>query len=822
MEYPVWHLAAFGGGFWIALIATVHVFVAQFAVGGGLFLVISERQAYKSGSSELLEYVKKHSKFFLLLTMVFGGVTGVAIWFVIALLSPQGTLTLIRQFVFAWASEWVCFACEIVALLIYFYSWKKMDRKDHMKIGWFYFLFAWLSLFLVNGIIAFMLTPGGWVESQNFWQGFFNPTFMPSLAYRTFMCVMLAGLFGYVTSTLIKDDKVRCEMVKICSFWTLAGFLLMLPSGWWYVEALPAAQHELMFDQSHRIHYFMQWYQYLAPVVFIGGLIMSFCMPRKVKFTGAILMLIISLGFTGSFEFIREAGRKPYVIWGYMYSNSVLVDKAEEMQGESFFKHAKWVPDDIREITDENRMKAGDWLFQLQCASCHSIGGPLNDIKKRTAKYSPAGMDAFLSGMGSLGRYMPPFFGTVEERSALADYIALGLNDYKKKPIDDIEMSEVVTPENISDEYVLMAWPLQGMSIMSGSSKIDFLTTSGNLVRAQLIMRGDSPEVVSDDVSVICKIRKTGNEYPMQLKDGYFESAAIPVTPYTETGYDPLPMADIEAHDADGNILAVTAVPVPVTTRMYCNKCHGGDWAEEGKGGIAGSTAMDILTTHDRDNHTNLVGMIKDGKSVDCFSCHNGENVPGVSASLHGFHAVYLSGRQNDACTTCHPPESMRGFHGSVGLECMNCHGSMEDHSIALLKGQDKTKAAKKLLGLLKPSGDFSSQDEIKPRYAWVQEPDCLTCHEEFGDPMAFSAFNSWNKDKDGLYSNRKGDMGAIMCAACHNDPHAIFPAENKLDNLRAVQVMGEAQPIGSAGTCTVCHESEMEYPVHHPGMGLE
>ncbi|WP_027180222.1 multiheme c-type cytochrome [Maridesulfovibrio bastinii] len=821
MEYPIWHLTALGGGFWIALIATVHVFVAQFAVGGGLFLVVSERQAYKSGSEELLEYVRKHSKFFLLLTMVFGGVTGVAIWFIISLLSPQGTLTLIRQFVFAWASEWVCFAGEIVALLVYFYSWKKMDRRDHMRVGWLYFAFAWMSLFLVNGIIAFMLTPGGWLESGSFWQGFFNDTFWPSLLFRTFICIMLAGLFGYVTSTWIKDTKIRCSMVRLCSLWTLVGFLFMLPCGWWYIKALPAAQSELMFDQSHRIHYFMQWFQYLAPVVFIGGLIMSFCMPRKVKLSGAVLLLILALGLTGSFEFIREAGRKPFVIWGYMYSNSVLVDKAAEMQGNSFFKHAKWAPEDLRQITDKNRMDAGRWLFQMQCASCHSIGGPLNDIKKRTSKYSPAGMDAFLSGMGKLSRYMPPFFGDKSERMALADYITEELNGYNHASPQGITQKDNAVQKAADGEYVLLAWPLQGMSIVSNDGMIQFASSQGNQLRAQLILKGDSPEVITDDVSLVCRVKGSANEYKMVAGDGYFESELIIYKSTTADGYDPLPVAEVEARDSDGKVIASTVTDVPATSRMNCYNCHGGKSFSE-TGGLADSTAMDILRTHDRDNRTDFCSLVEKGEQVKCSSCHNGKSQLGVSAALHGFHAVYLSGRSNDACTMCHPPESMRGFHTSVGLECVNCHGYIEDQAIALLKGEASVHSSGRFLKLLATSSDFNSAEEINPRQAWKQEPDCLTCHEDFSDPIAFSAFNVWNGDKAELYSNRKGDMSAIMCAACHDAPHAVFPSENELDNMGAIRLMGEAKPVGSGGTCTVCHENEMEYPAHHPGMGLE
>lgn len=36
MNYPVWYLPETGGGFLIALIAVLRVFVSHFAVGGGL------------------------------------------------------------------------------------------------------------------------------------------------------------------------------------------------------------------------------------------------------------------------------------------------------------------------------------------------------------------------------------------------------------------------------------------------------------------------------------------------------------------------------------------------------------------------------------------------------------------------------------------------------------------------------------------------------------------------------------------------------------------------------------------------------------------
>ena len=96
MNYPVWQLDAFGGGLLVAIVAIVHVYISHFAVGGGLFLVLTEMKGLREGSPGILAYTRRHTKFFLLLTMILGGMTGVGIWFTIALLSPAATSSLSR------------------------------------------------------------------------------------------------------------------------------------------------------------------------------------------------------------------------------------------------------------------------------------------------------------------------------------------------------------------------------------------------------------------------------------------------------------------------------------------------------------------------------------------------------------------------------------------------------------------------------------------------------------------------------------------------------------------------------------------------------
>ena len=160
MNYPVWYLPTIGGGTLVALIAITHVFVAHFAVGGGLYLVLSEKKGLKESNEGILDFTRRHAKFFLLITLVYGSMTGVGIWWIIALTNPAGTSILIHTFVFGWATEWVFFVLEIVAAFVYFYMFGKMDDSTHLKIGWIYFISAWMSLLLINGIIGFMLTPG--------------------------------------------------------------------------------------------------------------------------------------------------------------------------------------------------------------------------------------------------------------------------------------------------------------------------------------------------------------------------------------------------------------------------------------------------------------------------------------------------------------------------------------------------------------------------------------------------------------------------------------------------------------------------------------
>lgn len=427
MNYPVWYVPTFGGGLLIALVAIIHVFVSHFAVGGGLYLVVTERKALREKSQAILDFVRKHTKFFLLLTMVFGGLTGVAIWFTISLIHPAATSLLIHTFVFGWAAEWVFFLVEIVALFVYFYTFGKMDDRTHQTIGWIYFGAAWMSLFLINGIIDFMLTPGSWLTTSDFWDGFFNPTFWPSLFFRSFMSFMLAGCYGFLTATFLEDEQTRHRMIRYSGIWALVSLILSVPSGWWYISVLPEQAGKLVSGASPTIARAATVAAFSLAAL-AGLLIVLILLNPKARTRGLIVVVMVAaMGYMGAFEWTREAARRPFVINEVMYSNGILKRDVERINQEGFLKNAKWVQH--KEVTETNQLEAGRELFLHQCFACHTLGGFNNDIVSRTKNMSLGAMRNYLATIHQKRYFMPPFVGNDAELKALAVYLTVGLHN---------------------------------------------------------------------------------------------------------------------------------------------------------------------------------------------------------------------------------------------------------------------------------------------------------------------------------------------------------------------------------------------------------
>ena len=879
MNYPVWELGAAGGGLLIILIAVVHVYIAHFAVGGGLLLVLTEIKARRTGSIALLDYTRRHTRFFLLLTMVGGTVTGVGIWFTIALLNPAATSALIHTFVFAWATEWVCFVAEIAALLVYYYGFDRLEARDHLKAGWLYFIFAWLSLFWVNGIIDFMLTPGRWPDTGSFWDGFFNPSMWPALGFRTALAMVLGGVFGLVTASWMKGvhEKEQRTLIAYHVRWIVAPMVVAGLSGFWYWRVLPADVRTMVAGRSPELGAYAQAWFLSAAALMVAGVLSLVRLRQPLRGTLSVAVLILGLLQIGSFEFLREGARRPFAIYGQMYANAIKVSDREKIDKDGFLSHARWVS--TKKIDPDKPSLAGREIFRLQCTACHSVGGVMNDILARTRKFPLFGMDAQLTGQGKLLDYMPPFMGTRNERGVLARYIVEGLNhkSAETEKITIVPRPLALAPfDQAKDEYLLLAWSDLGMYQLTDCDARWSLAPPGAAFRVQLVKRGETPQIITENVVLHYRVdpdytepsRKVsfwkyadalyGRSLPPDtgLKGTHLQGAmqfdeesmvfvtnGLPVVPYPRTdGFNPYPTVNIEARDPrDGSVLARSMVTIPVSSELGCRNCHGGPWRVDQRAGIGTLTAEDVLTVHDRINRTELQKQAAGGKPVRCQSCHGDplRDEPGqsgrlgLSAALHGFHALYLSGRGAEACNACHPsnPEGatrmLRGIHHQIELDCVNCHGPIEDHALGLLRAESLAgkKGADRLLRLIKPRQN-DTVEKVPTRKAWFGQPDCLDCHVDFQPPDTDETLpGQRTADRTGLYRMR-GDDAGIMCAACHGPPHALYPARNPYGARRDViaprQYQQSPYPIGSNKNCKVCHTVDMQEEIHHPNMLTE
>jgi mono/diheme cytochrome c family protein len=425
MNYPVWYLPEIGGGTLIALIAVTHVYISHFAVGGGLYLVFAERKGLRENDPGILEFTRSHAKFFLLMTAVFGAISGVGIWFVISLVNPAATSLLVHNFIFAWASEWVLFGVETVAILVYFHTFGKMSTGTHQTIGWIYFIAAWLSLFLVNGIICFMLSPGAWIVNRDFWSGFFNPTFWPSLFFRTFVALMFAGVYAFITTSFLRELRLKRIMTRFSGLWVLVSLLCAAPCGLWYLHALPGQARLLIDGASPTIQRAVNVGLCALVVLIIGTMILVIMKPAFHTRPLSFIVFISAFLFMGGFEWTREGSRRPFVINGILYSNGIAMDAMAGAERLGFLQSARWTR--IKEASGDADVEAGEEIFRFQCHACHTVRGFNNDIVARTRGMSYGTLYEYIGKIHQIRYFMPPFAGNDRERGALAAYITKGL-----------------------------------------------------------------------------------------------------------------------------------------------------------------------------------------------------------------------------------------------------------------------------------------------------------------------------------------------------------------------------------------------------------
>ncbi len=356
--------------------------------------------------------------------------------------------------------------------------------------------------------------------------------------------------------------------------------------------------------------------------------------------------------------------------------------------------------------------------------------------------------------------------------------------------------------------YTVLAWNDLGMHCIGPTYDQIVILPPYNNLWAQVIRRGDPPQIVTSGVTV--SYRVDGNTYTygkggysnfwdlaapritapaaaparniglagkglsgtMDAKADHFEAVGVPISPIKDDlSWTPYQVGVITVTDtATGATLIETRTTVPVSDEMNCAKCHG----------TAPTNAFaDILAKHNASHDAGSTPVI-------CASCHadaalgttGTAGVPSLSAAMHGFHS-----QQNPQplCYDCHPgaitqcSRSTRHVGTANDGNCTTCHGTLAQMAAGLTAG----------------------------RQPWLQEPTCVACHSATIPEVDTGAV---------LYRNTTGHNG-MYCESCHGSPHAMIPTNQNPNpsfaNIDGYQVQQyQAPTIKTLGSCGACHSN--------------
>lgn len=426
--YPVNEFGPLMKGMVIGGLGIFHVFLAQFAIGGGMLLCYFEWLAQSGKNPHARAFSDGFFKVLVLVSFVAGALTGVGMWFTSIQVSPQTIGLMIDTFHWLWAVEWLFFAMEICAGYTFYRFGARLPDKVRMRLLVVYSVASWASLFWINGILAWQLTPGTWLESGDIWAGFFNPSFFPSLFFRTIVAMTLAGLAACVVINTMTEltREERASLIQRAAHF-LAPMVLMPVLGGWFLWVIPDDSRSWLMGGSIAMTMFLTMAAGTSAI--IAGYAIVGLLRQKLYINGATATVLVVLAFaaTGAGEFVREGARKPYTVRQVLYSNAIApADMARLRARGSVTDDIYPLRDSARYVSDQLRL--GAKVYRFQCSACHTMAGQ-NGVIHLAGSWTREQMRMNIAKLQHTKAFMPPFAGNAAEVEALVQLIVWTLSN---------------------------------------------------------------------------------------------------------------------------------------------------------------------------------------------------------------------------------------------------------------------------------------------------------------------------------------------------------------------------------------------------------
>ncbi|MFA7091396.1 MAG: c-type cytochrome [Arcobacteraceae bacterium] len=436
-QFPLFYFPEYGSAWMMGVTGTIHILASHTSVGAAMLFAFLAYKAYKENRSDLYPYMKKYGMFLLIFSYVIGSITGPGIWYTATAASPRGISALIHNFVWVWATEWVFFVYEVIGVFVLVYFIDKIDKKTHLKLTFSFALASVGTLALIIGIISFMMWPGtqSYYVTGSASDAFFGTNTFPHMFLRIGFMIMLSGVIGLLISSAMKKDNLELsqELTKKMGYISMLGGFLVIFFFMWYMGTLPDNAHAVFnITKAEVIQN-----RILITIVFSLYFLVTILKPQFISTPLAgVMIFVILIGGIWPGEKLRESMRKPYVAGQYIYSNQII---SRDVPGKNIKSELPiiaqkgllqvnpFVPENLKIITEENKLEAGELLTKMSCSNCHSLEntGKYRPLKDRLMGMDKEGIKAILYAIGNGGMpYMPTLLLPEHEYDAMAEYIA--------------------------------------------------------------------------------------------------------------------------------------------------------------------------------------------------------------------------------------------------------------------------------------------------------------------------------------------------------------------------------------------------------------
>ena len=329
-------------------------------------------------------------------------------------------------------------------------------------------------------------------------------------------------------------------------------------------------------------------------------------------------------------------------------------------------------------------------------------------------------------------------------------------------------------------KFVLFAWGELGMHCMDDNYSVFSLFPPYSTLKAQLIVKGRSPRIVSSGVTLTYEAipKKDGRintsssdktdfwKYVSKLFPGknlkenvgldgkkvqsttpekmdynstynLFIAKGIPTVPIDDNGeFDPYTLIKVVAKNKKGEVLASTVTTLAQSSEMSCVKCHNDN----------PSVRMDILEKHDKlhpnavkdyydklkakgydYNKSGLAPTAKNGMPILCVACHPSNAI--ANSGIKGIEQLTYA--MHHAHANRYLPGDGTKLENKLDRNtCYLCHPGSKTKCLRGAMGSAVDKNGKYKINCQNCHGSMEAVAN-KNRQGWKDEPNCQACHHD-------------------------------------------------------------------------------------------